>query len=88
MEWVKRMQELKNKLAGGDGAKGKDKSKKKTGGSHTAEEKIALEAKIDTYRQRLITEFKYTRKDIEADPDMQEMMKLLASMKWCARASS
>jgi len=80
-EWVKRMQELKIKedptLA--DDKKKKDDKKKSTAAK--SEEKMALEQKIEAYRQELLTEFKYSAKDIKNDPDMQEMQKALAKMK-------
>merc|ERR1711920_639020 len=80
--WVARMQELKIKedpsLADGDKKKGDDKKKDKAAKS---QEKLALEAKIEEYRLQLMNEFKYSAKDIKADPDMQEMQKQLAKMK-------
>merc|ERR1712046_13073 len=58
---VARMQELKIKedptlAEGGDGKK---------------EKKKELEEEIEEYRMKLQTEFKYTKKEINADPDMQ-----------------
>merc|ERR1719190_225627 len=80
--WVARMQELKIKedptLADGDKKKGDDKKKDKAAKS---QEKLALEAKIEEYRLQLMNEFKYSAKDIKADPDMMEMQKQLAKMK-------
>merc|ERR1712151_152553 len=80
--WVARMQELKIKedpsSADGDKKKGDDKKKDKAAKS---QEKLALEAKIEEYRLQLMNEFKYSAKDIKADPDMQEMQKQLAKMK-------
>merc|ERR1712232_1103982 len=80
--WVARMQELKIKedpsLADGDKKKCDDKKKDKAAKS---QEKLALEAKIEEYRLQLMNEFKYSAKDIKADPDMQEMQKQLAKMK-------
>merc|ERR1712060_328949 len=81
--WVSRMNELKEKECPGSSAGGKkdDKDKKKDSKSNKTEEKMALEAKIEEYRLQLISEFKYTPKEIKADPDMAEMMKALAKMK-------
>merc|ERR1712151_402355 len=81
--WVSRMNELKEKECPGSTAPGKkdDKDKKKEGKSNKTEEKIALEAKIEEYRLQLIQEFKYSPKEIKADPDMAEMLKALAKMK-------
>merc|ERR1711972_285820 len=79
--WVARMQELKIKedpsLADA-GKKKKDDKKEKV---NKSEEKMALEAKIEEYRQQLINEYKYSAKDIKADPDMADMQKQLAKMK-------
>jgi len=84
VEWVKRMQELKIKedptLAGGDGKMKSDK-KGKDAKSNKTEEKMELEKKIEDYKQQLVTDFKYTPKEIKADPDMAEMVKELAKMK-------
>merc|ERR1712151_280265 len=81
--WVTRMNELKEKECPGSTAPGKkdDKDKKKEGKSNKTEEKIALEAKIEEYRLQLMQEFKYSPKEIKADPDMAEMVKALAKMK-------
>merc|ERR1712151_911644 len=80
--WVARMQELKIKedpsLADGDKKKGDDKKKDK---ANASAEKLALQTKIEEYRLQLMNEFKYSAKDIKADPDMQEMQKQLAKMK-------
>merc|ERR1712050_753978 len=81
--WVTRMNELKEKECPGSSTAGKkdDKDKKKEAKSNKTEEKMALEAKIEEYRLQLISEFKYTPKEIKADPDMAEMIKALAKMK-------
>merc|ERR1711972_592535 len=79
--WVNRMNELKEKECPGSTAAGKKDDKKKEPKANKTEEKMALEAKIEEYRQQLISEFKYTPKEIKADPDMAEMMKALAKMK-------
>merc|ERR1712050_570922 len=81
--WVNRMNELKEKECPGSSTAGKkdDKDKKKDTKANKTEEKMALEAKIEEYRLQLISEFKYTPKEIKADPDMAETMKALAKMK-------
>merc|ERR1712032_1750558 len=81
--WVTRMNELKEKECPGSSAGKKDdgKDKKKDAKSNKTEEKMALEAKIEEYRQQLVSEFKYSAKEIKADPDMAEMVKALAKMK-------
>merc|ERR1740121_1103899 len=81
--WVTRMNELKEKECPGSSAGKKDdgKDKKRNARSNKTEEKIALEAKIEEYRQQLVSEFKYSAKEIKADPDMAEMVKALAKMK-------
>merc|ERR1712224_795122 len=77
---VARMQELKIKedptSAEGDKKEGKKKEKKLSAESEA--EKKKLEEEIEEYRIKLQTEFKYTKKEINADPDMQD---LLAKMK-------
>merc|ERR1740121_449581 len=75
--WVTRMNELKEKECPGSSAGGKkdEKDKKKDAKSNKTEEKMALEAKIEEYRQQLISEFKYSAKEIKADPDMADMIK-------------
>merc|ERR1711879_714221 len=82
--WVTRMNELKEKECPGStaaGGKKDDKDAKKEAKANKTEEKMALEAKIEEYRQQLIQEFKYTPKEIKADPDMADMLKQLAKMK-------
>jgi hypothetical protein len=79
--WVARMTELKIKedptLADGDKKKDEKKEKKKP----ASEEKMALEKRIEEYRQQLISEFGYSAKDIKADPDMADMQKQLLKLK-------
>merc|ERR1740121_2805655 len=70
--WVTRMNELKEKECPGSSAGGKKddgKDKKKDAKSNKTEEKMALEAKIEEYRLQLNSEFKYSAKEIKADPD-------------------
>lgn len=82
VEMVKRMTELKIKedpsLADADKSKGKDKKKNN---SDKSADKSKLEGEIEEYRQKLISDFQYTKKDIAADPDMMEMQTKLKQMK-------
>merc|ERR1719359_1716263 len=78
VEWVARMQELKIKedpsLADAGKDKGKDKKKKK--GALSSEEQVQFEklkGELEIYREKLVKEFGYTKKDIAADPDFKEM---------------
>merc|ERR1712157_713554 len=67
--WVARMNELKEKESPGSTAAGKDDKKapkKKVLGSEAAKE-------IEEYRLKLKSEFGYSNKDINADPDMVDM---------------
>jgi len=77
--WVARMNELKEKECPGStvkGGKGKDDGKKKKKGALSSEEQKEfdkLAEDIEAYRQRLVSEFGYGKKDIKADPEMCEM---------------
>merc|ERR1712060_1028037 len=77
--WVARMNELKEKESPGSTTAGKDDKKapkKKVLGSEAAKE-------IEEYRLKLKSEFGYSNKDINADPDMVDMQaKLKAMKKW------
>ena len=81
--WVARMQELKIKEDPSAAAGGKKDDKKKDDKKKVDKsgEKMELEAKIEEYRMQLKQEFKYSDKDIKADPDMMEMQKQFAKMK-------
>merc|ERR1712139_453474 len=75
---VARMNELKEKESPGSTAKaGKDKgdSKKKKGALSSEEQKEmdALKEQVEQYRQRLVSEFGYSKKEIKADPEMNEL---------------
>jgi hypothetical protein len=79
---VTRMNELKEKENPGclSAAKSEKKSEKKGKKlSKEAEEELQnLEKEIEEYRQKLAgPEFKYSKKEIAADPDMQDMLKKL-----------
>jgi len=86
---VARMNELKEKENPGclEAAKSekKESSKKKKLSKEQEEEVGNLEKEIEEYRQRLAgPEFKYSKKEIAADPDMQDMTKKLKDLqKWC-----
>jgi len=72
--WVTRMNELKEKECPGSSTAKKDEKKKEPKLSGEAQAEIEkLEKEIEEYRQNLVSEFKYSKKEISADPDMQEM---------------
>merc|ERR1712072_354882 len=76
---VARMNELKEKESPGSTAKaGKDKDgpKKKKGALSSEEQKKEmddLKMQIEQYRERLVKEFGYSKKEIKADPEMNEL---------------
>jgi len=79
--WVKRMNELKEKageLVDLKAAK-KEEKKAKKGGDVEALNKLKEE--IDAYKERLKTEFGYTKADINKDEDIIAMTKRLKEMK-------
>jgi len=84
---VSRMNELKEKENPGclDAAKSEKKDSSKKGKKMSAEqeaEKGNLEKEIEEYRTKLAgPEFKYSKKEIAADPDMQDMLKKLKEFK-------
>jgi len=83
---VARMNELKEKENPGclEAAKSEKKESSKKGKklSKEQEEEVGnLEKEIEEYRQRLAgPEFKYSKKEIAADPDMQDMTKKLKDL--------
>lgn len=81
VEWVARMNALKEKECPGSASAGKDDSKKekKKLSAEQETEKKALEEEIETYKGKLKTEFGYTPKDIKTDPDLIEMLAKLAA---------
>merc|ERR1712151_355967 len=85
--WVNRMNELKEKECPGSTAKGgaggdKKKSGKKKALSAEAEAQLEnLEREIEEYKMKLTTEFKYSKKEIAADPDMVDMLARLKAVK-------
>lgn len=84
---VDRMKELKEKENPGglDAAKAEKKESSKKGKklSKEQEEEVGnLEKEIEEYRTKLAgPEFKYSKKEINADPDMQDMLKKLNDIK-------
>jgi len=84
---VARMNELKEKENPGclEAAKSEKKESGKKGKKLSAEQEKALgdlEQEIEEYRQKLAgPEFKYSKKEIQADPDMQDMQKKLNDLK-------
>merc|ERR1712139_258953 len=82
--WVARMNELKEKENPGCLAAAKEdkkEGKKKKLSAEQEAEKKDLEASIEEYRNKLKNEFGYTNKDIKADPDLNDMLAKLNSMK-------
>jgi len=82
--WVKRMNDLKEKENPGSTTDKKKDEKKKKGKqlSKEAEAQVGeLERELAEYEEKLRTEFKYSKKEIAADPDLQEMKAKLASAK-------
>merc|ERR1719235_1364733 len=82
--WVARMNELKEKEFPGStqkGGKDDDKKKKKKGALSSEEQKEydALKQEVEAYRQKLVSEFGYSKKDIKADPEMGELEAKLAA---------
>merc|ERR1712061_150257 len=80
----RRMNELKEKECPGSATAGKDEKKapkKKALGSEAAKEVEALEKEIEEYRLKLKSEFGYSNKDINADPDMADMLAKLKQFK-------
>merc|ERR1719473_2499028 len=76
--WVNRMNELKEKENPGGLQAEKDAKKKKPGNKLSAETQKQLDEKkkaFEEYTEKLRTEFKYSKKEIAADPDYQDMQK-------------
>merc|ERR1719191_2580690 len=74
---VARMNELKEKESPGSTQKaGKDKGSSKKKGALSSEEQKqmdSLKLEIEQYRERLVKEFGYSKKEIKADPEMIEL---------------
>jgi len=78
VKMVARMNELKEKESPGSTAKagkegGSSKSKKGSLSSEEQKEMDSLKGQIEEYNQRLVKEFGYSKKEIKADPEMQEL---------------
>jgi hypothetical protein len=74
--WVARMTELKEKENPGSASAGKDEkkgSKKKKLDSESVAMMVEKQKEFDEYTEKLRTEFKYSKKEIAADPEYQEM---------------
>jgi len=82
--WVARMNELKEKECPGSATAGKDDKKapkKKVLGSEAAKDVEQLEKEIEEYRLKLKSDFGYSSKDINVDPDMADMQAKLKQLK-------
>jgi len=81
--WVTRMNELKEKENPGCLAAAKSEKsggKKKVNSTEKQAEIDALEKEINEYKEKLINEFKYSKKDIAGDPEMQDLQKKLKDL--------
>merc|ERR1712176_1188689 len=75
VEWVSRMNELKEKESPGSTTKTdkKDEGKKQKVLSADVEKQVEeLKREIEEYKGKLRTEFGYSNKDIKADPELKE----------------
>merc|ERR1712096_520072 len=74
VEWVNRMNVLKEKQDPGSTTKDKkDTGKKKSKAPLSAEDMMALDklkGDVELYKHKLKTEFGYTNKDIKIDPEL------------------
>lgn len=76
VKWVTRMNELKEKQDPGSTAKKPDEGKVKKKGKLSPDDQLALEAlkrEIEEYKQKCMSEFGMTKKDLKTDPDLMEM---------------
>merc|ERR1712151_368273 len=83
-QMVVRMNELKikeNPELANEGKKEEKKKKGKVLSTEAAAELAKLEQELEEYRQKLVSEFKYSKKEIAADPDFKEMTAKLNAMK-------
>merc|ERR1711953_1439398 len=84
VEWVARMNVLKEKESPGSTQKDdKKESKKKSSAPLSSEEQRELDTltgDVETYKHRLKTEFGYSNKDMKADQDLIDMEKRLAEL--------
>lgn len=82
VKWVTRMNELKEKQDPGSTGK-KEEPKKKGKGKLSAEDQAELDGlkgEIEAYKNKCLSEFGMTKKDIKVDPDMLDMEKRLADL--------
>jgi len=82
VKWVTRMNELKEKQEPGSTGK-KEEPKKKAKGKLSVEDQKELDGmkqEIDEYKNKCLTEFGMTKKDLKTDPDMLDMEKRLADL--------
>merc|ERR1719222_1376227 len=85
VQWVARMNELKEKESPGSTQKDdKKESKKKSSSAPLSSEEQreldTLRGDLETYKHRLKTEFGYSNKDMKADQDLIDMEKRLAEL--------
>jgi len=84
VQWVARMNELKEKECPGSTQKDDKKEGKKKSSAPLSSEEMkeldTLRGEVETYKHRLKTEFGYSNKDIKADQDLQDMEKRLAEL--------
>merc|ERR1719343_1887770 len=81
VEWVARMNELKEKESPGSTQKpAKDDKKKKVLSADTQRQVDQLKQEIEEYKGKLKTEFGYSAKDMKTDPELQEMEAKLQGM--------
>merc|ERR1711953_989200 len=84
VEWVARMNVLKEKESPGSTQKDdKKEGKKKSTAPLSSEEQLELDklrGEIETYKHRLKTEFGYSNKDMKADQDLIDMEKRIAEL--------
>jgi len=84
VQWVARMNELKEKESPGSTQKeDKKESKKKSSAPLSSDEQRELDklrGDVETYKHRLKTEFGYSNKDMKADQDLIEMERRLAEL--------
>jgi len=93
-QMVARMNELKEKESPGSTQKaGKDKGSGKKKGALSSEEQKEMEelkGSIEQYRERLVKEFGYSKKEIKADPEMMELedkLKAFEKRAWAHKPS-
>jgi len=80
VEWVARMNELKEKENPGSTQKVETKKTKAALSGKGAEQAASVRSEIEAYKTKLQTEFGYSKKEIKADPELQELEKKLATL--------